>query len=173
MWGMHRAATHLMTLTLPVPQPISHPPICAQPINPLLSSPPLPSHPLPFPPLPSPPPLSRLIKLLTERKKLLEKLQSYRDKVAELKRQIAELKKASGTAEVGREVEQLISDKKDLQNKVCCVGRVCGWVHCVRVCAHACVCVCTCKHVCVCVPVSAEGVSLVCEIKRFTDYHGL
>ena len=61
------------------------------------------------------------MKLLTDRKKLLEKLQSYREKVAELKRQIAELKKAQGTAVGGKDVEQLVSDKKDLQKKVCAV----------------------------------------------------
>ena len=124
----HISPTHLCTANKPSPF-----------FSPPLPSPPLPSPPLPSSPLPSSPPLSSLIKLLTERKKLLEKLQSYRDKVAELKRQIAELKKASGTAEVGREVEQLISDKKDLQNKVCCVGRVCGCTVCV--CARVRVCV--------------------------------
>ena len=108
-----------------------HPPSLSLPIPPsssLSPSLPLPSFPLPPPPSPSaslpPPPSplhSRLIKLLTERKKLQEKLQSYRDKVAELKKQIAELKKTSGSVVVERDVEQLISDKKDLQNKVCCV----------------------------------------------------
>ena len=100
------------------------------PPHPSLSLPIPPSHPSPSPPPPSPslplppppsPSHSRLIKLLTERKKLQEKLQSYRDKVAELKKQIAELKKTSGSVVVERDVEQLISDKKDLQNKVCCV----------------------------------------------------